>query len=372
MEIALLCLDPRAPIEGADGCSIQIRALASALLRAGHRVRALTTRPAPRGGSVWGAAFEHVPVPDACVDTVVAALRDAPADLVLEPLLAPTPVGALASDRLGLAHVYLVERAGDRAAREAEVTPVDMAEGFGASRGAIAFTGEAAHWVREQAPRRYPVRVTSFGIDPALLREPTAEARARARAVLRDWAGLRVGFAGTLSPGHDLEALVRALGRVRVVAPVQIAFIGDGPLRNHLIALAHHQQVSVAMVGPVPHHEVSAHLERCDVVAVPCTDPRGCDSPLKLIEAMAIGRPLVASATQMARHHVRDGHDGLLVPVGDEAALTAALFRLARTPALRERIGASAAQSARRRRSWDEVANDILDFGLTCAERVAE
>ncbi len=371
MDVALLCLDPWTTLDGSDGCAIQLRALAAALSRAGHHVRALTTAPV-RVRECLDADVETLAPGSVDAAAVADMLGRSHADLVLEPLRRPTSQGALAADRAGVPHVYLIERPRESGGVTPWASGMDMTDAFAASRGAIAFSGEAARWVRERAPRHYPVRVTNCGVDRTLF-EPVGEAALhRAAAVLRPWEGLRVGFAGALESDHDLEILVRALGRTRIAAPTQLALIGDGPLRNRLIALAHEQRVSIAMLGAVPHSEVPAYLGRCDVVAVPCATRDGCDSPLKLIEAMAIGRALVASATEQARHHVRDGYDGLLVPVGDEVALASVLLRLVRTPQLRERLGANAFQSARRRRSWDDVAGDILQFGLACAERVVD
>lgn len=372
MDVALLSLHPQMPLDGADGCSVQLRALASALARAGHRVRAVS-RGAPGAAGSSEGGVDHIKVGSDRVDAVAEVLAGLGPGIVIESLHAPLAAGAVAADRLGVPHIYLVD--GIRAGHDRPDTPgtdSGMEAAFTVSQGAIAFSGEAAAWVREHAPRHYPVRLTTCGVDPALLAGPCESARARARAVLRDRPGLRIGFAGSLSPAHDLELLARASASALASGPVQLVLLGDGPSRNPLIRLAIGLGLSVAVLGRVPHEAVGAHLALCHVVAVPCADPEGCASPTKLIEAMAVGRPLVASATRLARQHVRDGFDGLLAPVGDRAAFASHLTRLAASPAHRERLGANAVQSARRRRTWDAVAADILDFGLACAERLAD
>lgn len=366
MDIVLLSLRPEDPLDGADGHSSQFRALAAALARGGHRVWAV----ARGGGSPVREVADgvgHVEVGSDRLDAVSEAIAARRPELVIESLSAPRDAGVLAARAAGIPHIYLVDH--PRAFGTAPAA--DMSHAFGASQGAIAFTGEAASWVREHAPRHFPVRLTNCGVDPALLAGPAAQAVTRARARLGRRPGWRVGFAGALTAAHDLETLAWSVGRMRRQGPVQLVLLGDGPLRNPLVRLAVESDFTVAAMGPVPHEEVAAYLSQCDVVTAPCADAEGCASPTRLIEAMAVGRPLVASATRLARHHVRDGHDGLLAPVGDRDAFAAHLVRLASDAGLRERLGANAAQSARRRRTWDSVAGDILDFGLACAERLA-
>jgi glycosyltransferase involved in cell wall biosynthesis len=367
MDVALLSLRPDMPLDGVDGCSVQLRALAAALARAGHRVRAVSRGAgAVACASVGG--VDHIMVDSDRVDAVAEAFSGYRPELVIESLSPPRTAGAVAAGGLGIPHIYLV----DHPRTVGLPADSDMTPAFASSQGAIAFTGEAASWVREHAPRHYPVRLTGCGVDPVLLEGPDARARARAHAALHGHTGLRVGFAGALTAAHDLELLARATARMRHQGPVQLVLIGDGPARNPLVRLAIEAGLAVAAMGTVPHTEVSAYLSQCDVIAVPCADPDGCASPTKLIEAMAVGRPLVASATRLARHHVRDGYDGLLAPVGDLDAFAAHLVRLGSNPGLRERLGANATQSARRRRTWDAVAGDILDFGLACAERLTD
>jgi glycosyltransferase involved in cell wall biosynthesis len=368
MHVALLCLDPHIPLDGEDGRPIQLRNLGAALARAGHRVQAYTraTTAVPLRRADDGLERVAIAADSPARDLQSAFGRNRP-DLIIEPTWSPSADGAVAAGRLGIAHVFLV----DATATCPPPEPVDWREALAASSGAVAFSGEGAQWVRAHAPRDYPVRIAACGVDPALLEPPAEGARARAHGDLGPSPGFRVGFAGALGDAHDLETLVRALGRVRPFGPIQLALIGDGPARNRLIALAHEQRLAVALTGTVPHRDVAAYLAACDAIAVPCGRPEGCSSPLKLIEAMASGRPLIATATQLAARYVRDGQDGLLVPVGDEAALATAFARLVRSVPLRERIGESARRALRARRTWDHVAGEIIEFGLACAERAS-
>ena len=82
--------------------------------------------------------------------------------------------------------------------------------------------------------------------------------------------------------------------------------------------------------------------------------------PLKPLEAMALGRPVVASDLPPLREIVTNGvpgqDRGLLVPAGDAAALADALTHLVHDPDLRRRLGANAQDWVSRTRTWEAAA----------------
>jgi glycosyltransferase involved in cell wall biosynthesis len=84
-------------------------------------------------------------------------------------------------------------------------------------------------------------------------------------------------------------------------------------------------------------------------------------SPLKVLEYMAAGLPVVASRLGQIAELVEDGRSGILCPAGDAAALAGALDALRRDPALRARLGAAGCEAARRRHGWDAVVGAILE-----------
>ena len=68
--------------------------------------------------------------------------------------------------------------------------------------------------------------------------------------------------------------------------------------------------------------------------------------PISLLEAMAVGRPVVATRAGGIPEVLTDGRDGLVVPSGDPMALADAVLRLLRDAALRERLGLAARRRA--------------------------
>ncbi|MEY4374497.1 MAG: hypothetical protein RL760_663, partial [Candidatus Eisenbacteria bacterium] len=149
---------------------------------------------------------------------------------------------------------------------------------------------------------------------------------------------------------------------VGVHTPVRLLLIGDGPQRNHLLRTAWSSRAAVTLTGLVPHDEMAAHLALCDVVAVPYASGADYFSPIKLVEAMAAARPVVATATGPVQSVVSDGVNGILVEAGDRAGWSAAIRRLSLEPSLRGRLGAEARRTVERGHLWDEAVARMLAF----------
>jgi glycosyltransferase involved in cell wall biosynthesis len=99
---------------------------------------------------------------------------------------------------------------------------------------------------------------------------------------------------------------------------------------------------------------------RSHIVCLPTAYGEGV--PKVLIEAAAAGRPIVATRIPGCRQIVRDGENGLLVPVGDAEALAEAIARLLADPALRERMGRRGREIALADFSVERVIGQTLDL----------
>jgi glycosyltransferase involved in cell wall biosynthesis len=151
---------------------------------------------------------------------------------------------------------------------------------------------------------------------------------------------------------HLVEAAART-GGVRVV------IAGEGDLRGPLELQVRATNAPVTLAGALPRDLVAAALSEADVVVVPSVvDGAGnVDGlPNVLLEAMAAGRPLVASRVAGIPQVIDDGRNGLLVPAGDTRALAEALRRLLREPDTRARLGEEARRTAVRELSWEVAA----------------
>lgn len=202
---------------------------------------------------------------------------------------------------------------------------------------------------------------------------PTAELRARApgRAEARRALGLPadafvVGALGRLVPVKGFDVLVAALPAVAAAVPsARVLLVGDGPERAALQA-----QAAACGVGQRLHvtgatAEIARALAACDVLAAPS---RNEGMGRALVEAMALGVPVVAAAVGGIPAVVGDGEGGRLVPAGDAAALAEALVELGVDHGLRAKLAAAAparaeafsaeAAAAALRAVYDEVARE--------------
>ena len=143
-------------------------------------------------------------------------------------------------------------------------------------------------------------------------------------------------YAGRLSPEKGVTDLVAAANGFRLVVA------GDGPLRDRV----------PGALGFLPRHDLEPLYEGCAVVACPSYRE---GFGVACADAMAHGKPVVASAVGGLRDLVVDGETGLLVPPGDVPALRAALERLMEDPELRRRLGANGRKRAEERLSWSRV-----------------
>jgi L-malate glycosyltransferase len=173
----------------------------------------------------------------------------------------------------------------------------------------------------------------------------------------------RVVMVANLRPekGHDvlIDAASHVLGRF---PDARFELVGSGPEHRRLAALANERGVSHA-VSFLGHCEtVPEQLAGADVFVLPS---RSEALPNALLEAMAAGLPVVASAVGGILEVLEEGKTGLLVPAGDSRALADALIRLMGDTALAERLGAAARAHVETRYSFDRMVASFEDIYLT-------
>ncbi|HEY9497363.1 MAG TPA: glycosyltransferase [Intrasporangium sp.] len=187
----------------------------------------------------------------------------------------------------------------------------------------------------------------------------TTPSRARARLGLPE-DGFWVGTVSSIVDYEGLDVLVRAVALLRQEGlPVRCAIVGDGVARPGLGRLAERLGIEdlVMLPGRVPRDEAIAWHQALDAFVVPRLDTEVCRTvtPLKPIEAMALGRPVVASDLPALAEVVADPATGLVAAPGDPVALAAALHRLAADPDLVARLGGNGRRFARTR-TWEAQA----------------
>lgn len=207
---------------------------------------------------------------------------------------------------------------------------------FDRAQAVIVVSAALQAWVRTvSAQRHVPVLH-----NPVLLpsREPGLEQRPRAPATL-----VFLGHIDAAKGCHDLLHAMRSI--VAAVPETRLMLCGDGQ-RDEAIALAAALGLenSIELPGWVDARERAALLDMATVFILP-SHAEGL--PMSLLEAMAHGVPVIATAVGGIPEAVRDGVEGLLVAPGDTAALARAVLDLLGDPDARTRLGAAARERAR-------------------------
>jgi glycosyltransferase involved in cell wall biosynthesis len=243
-------------------------------------------------------------------------------------------------------------------------TLIELAERFerlvyaGAHRVIVVTPTWVDHLIRQGVPRER-VRVITNGVDPSFFDPLEAD---RFRAATRGELGLADAFVvacvGTLSVVYDYDLILEAARRLRHRPELRVLIVGSGSLEADL----HHEIGAVeasnlTLLSAQPIERVPRLLAASDAVVValrrlPVT--RG-QLPVRILEAMAMARPVVVAGDGESRQVVERAKGGVVVEPGDVDGVCAALERLADDGALRRSLGANG-----RRAIEDEYARAIV------------
>ena len=144
---------------------------------------------------------------------------------------------------------------------------------------------------------------------------------------------------------HDLVEACALLQRRSATAGLQLEVVGSGPLQGELRATVERLGVNARFLGPLPQQEVLGRYRRASVYCLPCVVAGSGDRdglPTSVLEAMALGVPVVTTAVSGLPEAVIDGHTGLLVAQHDPEAVAAAIGRLLTDGDLAARLAAQA------------------------------
>ncbi len=176
----------------------------------------------------------------------------------------------------------------------------------------------------------------------------------------REVAG-RLLYAGTISPRKALLDLLRAIHQVRDAVPHLELRVAGGEGRSYADYAAqarrfvaeHHLEEQVTFLGHLDEERLLEEYATCSLLVLPS---RQETAPMVVQQAMAAGKPVVATTVGGIPHLIHDGATGLLVAPGDTAALGEAIVRLLQDEALRRRMGQQAKQEAEERFRASRVA----------------
>ncbi|HVC23364.1 MAG TPA: glycosyltransferase family 4 protein [Candidatus Dormibacteraeota bacterium] len=347
------------------GVGEHVRHLASELGRQGHEVRILAPSAGGREKVVEGVIPLGRPIPIPANGSVARIslsfhlsrkireiLEAERFDVVHlhEPLMPALPVTVLRTNRegvnVGTFHAYARQNLGYYYGR-----PL-LRRLFRRLDGCIAVSEPAKTFVSRYFPADYTV--IPNGIDPEIF-NPSVPPAPGIPSPTRQ----TILFLGRLEERKGLGTLLDAYSLLRQVrADCQLVVVGNGPLRRGYQRRVEEEGVpDVNFCGFIPEADKASYFTAADIYCAPNTGKESFG--VILLEAMASGRPVVATAIDGFRQVISDGVEGLLTPPGDEAQMAATLARLLDDRGLRQQMGERGRRAAEGY-AWPLVADRVL------------
>ena len=140
-----------------------------------------------------------------------------------------------------------------------------------------------------------------------------------------------VGTVSSLTPHKGQGFLIQAAAKIRDTYPAtRFLIVGDGPLRRDLEEQALESDLQSSLIFTGTRRDIPDLLSLMDIFVLPSSSREGLG--IAIIEAMAMGKPTVATNIGGIPEVIQDGETGLLVPPGDSAALAKAVIELVDNP----------------------------------------
>jgi glycosyltransferase involved in cell wall biosynthesis len=190
-----------------------------------------------------------------------------------------------------------------------------------------------------------------------------------------------IGFIGSFFKYEGIDLLLEAVaGLTAARSDIGLVLAGGGRTEAELKNQVERLRLTdrVIMPGQIPHESIPSVYSVCDILAYPRYASRLTEltTPLKPLEAMAMGKPVVASDIGGHRELIQHGRTGLLFGPGEAPSLAEAISRLLDNPALGRALGTRASIWARQTRAWDKIAGIYTDVyakaGYLRRPRIAE
>jgi len=241
---------------------------------------------------------------------------------------------------------------------------------FEAAHRIVTPSGVTRHYLiagRHVTPEK--IRLIPNGVDAEVF-HPAANPKPEA-------CGTRLLYFGTLSAWQGVEIGIRALAQVRSQIPATLTIIGAGSHRERDALMALGSKLGVAahlnLLEAVPQAELAARLQQSDIVLAPLTLNdrnliQGC-CPLKILESMAAGVPVIASDLPVVRELGCDEEHFLLAKPGSVDQIAQAVLRLAADKGLARKISEQGREHVLERFTWrhagDALASAYEDIGIS-------
>ncbi len=191
-------------------------------------------------------------------------------------------------------------------------------------------------------------------VDPELFRSP-GDVAARAPSD-----PFTLGMVAAFVPWHGAAFLLDCVAAFLTRTGSRLLLVGDGPERPRLerrIAELHLQS-HVTLTGTVPPASIPGYVDAMDVCLLADSNEHG--SPMKILEYMAAGKPVLAPDYGPIRDLITHGVDGWIFAPGSKDSLCDGLERLHADAGLRMSLGSAARSTILSHHTWDHRVADLL------------
>ena len=335
------------------------------------RPRSYLFRAADPSQSVPGCTVDYVDYPALpavsrpfngrlCARALDEPLRAFAPDVVLSYWLYPDAYGAMLAARKAGLPLVAGARGSDLRVRDAISRRLTRPVVQSAQRLLVVSEDLGRVATQDYGAQADRVRVIPNGCDASIF-HPSDRTAARDALGLPQEADVVV-YVGRLVAEKGLLELLEACRTLSATRPgLQLVLVGEGPLQDELsarIATMQDASMQVRLAGAQPPAEVARWMAASSLVTLPSYSE---GHPNVLVEALACGRPVVATAVG-GIPEVVDASSGVLVPVRDVPALASGLAQVL------ERDWDEAALARKFSRDWRQVAEDTL---AACEEALA-
>jgi glycosyltransferase involved in cell wall biosynthesis len=225
----------------------------------------------------------------------------------------------------------------------------------------VPVTASAGRHVESCGVPRAKIRVVMNGVDLGRFHALTPDKElARSLALEGKFVA---GYLGTHGMAHPLETVLEAARRLQHDQRITFMMVGDGAAREDLLRQRDRFGLNnVLMLGQQPKPRMPALWSLCDVALVLLRRSPVLDTalPSKMLEAMAMGRPIIVAAEGETRDLVASAGAGLLVTPEDPQAMVEAILQLADDPALGQELGQRGRAWVERNHDRRRLAQDLL------------
>lgn len=164
--------------------------------------------------------------------------------------------------------------------------------------------------------------------------------------------------------------LINAMPEVIQKIPnAKLILAGDGPMKDELVALVKKLKVveHVVFVGNLPNNSIPNYIGASDIICIPSTHVEGLEeaSSIFLVEAMAMGKPCIATNIGGLAESINSEENGILVPDKNSNAIANAIIELYNNPELAYKIGKNGRIYVEKERTWNTITKKMIELYST-------